>query len=240
MSKDRIYRQALAEVVPFEFDDRVAAVFPDMIRRSVPGYAGMIGMIGVLAARQAGLGGRFYDLGCSLGAATAVVRAAIGRARVELVAVDNAEAMVRRAGELFEAQPGPPVELRCEDIRLTEIARAGMVVLNLTLQFVPPAERLELLSRIRRGMRSDGVLVLSEKIAFADPVEQQLMTELHHAFKRANGYSDLEISQKRSALEKVLLPEPLTEHQRRLRAAGFTRIDLWYRCLNFVSLLARP
>lgn len=240
MNEDRIYRRPLAEVAPFEFDDRVAAVFPDMLRRSVPGYAGMIAMIGVLAGQQAGVGGRFYDLGCSLGAATAVMRGALAGSPAELVAVDNAPAMIERARELFEAQPGLPVELRCEDIRRTPIERAGLVVLNLTLQFVPPEERLALLSGIRRGLKPDGVLVLSEKIAGADSAEQQLMTELHHAFKRANGYSDLEISQKRSALEAVLIPETLAAHQARLRAAGFRRVDLWYRCLNFVSLIASP
>jgi tRNA (cmo5U34)-methyltransferase len=240
MSEDRIYQEPLARVAPFEFDDRVAAVFPDMLRRSVPGYAGMIGMIGVLAGQQAKVGGRFYDLGCSLGAATAVMRAALAGSQAELVAIDNAPAMIERARERFEAQPGPPVELRCEDIRETEIEQAGMVVLNLTLQFVPPEERLALLRRIHRGLEPDGVLVLSEKIAGEDPAEQQLMTELHHAFKRANGYSDLEISQKRSALEKVLIPETLVEHRARLHAAGFRRVDLWYRCLNFVSLLALP
>lgn len=240
MSEDRLYRRPLVEVAPFEFDDRVAAVFPDMLRRSVPGYSTMLGMIGVLAGRQARFGGRFYDLGCSLGAATAAMRAALAGSQAELVAVDNAEAMIRRAREGFEAQPGPPVELRCEDIRDTPIERARLVVLNLTLQFVPPADRLALLRRIRFGLAPHGLLVLSEKIAGADPAEQELMTGLHHAFKRANGYSELEISQKRSALERVLVPETLAEHRARLQAAGFGRVDLWYRCLNFVSLLARP
>jgi tRNA (cmo5U34)-methyltransferase len=240
MSEDRIYRRPLAQISPFRFDDRVAEVFPDMLRRSVPGYAGMIDMIGVLAGQQAVVGGRFYDLGCSLGAATAVMRSALGNAQAELIAVDNAPAMIDRARELLQAQTGPPVALRCEDIRDTEVEQADMVVLNLTLQFVPPAERLELLTRIRRGLDPGGVLVLSEKIAGADAAEQRLMTELHHAFKRANGYSDLEISQKRSALEEVLIPETLAEHESRLHAAGFSRVDLWYRCLNFASVLARP
>lgn len=240
MSEDRIYRRRLAQVAPFEFDDRVAAVFPDMLRRSVPGYATILGMIGVLAAQQRDVGGRFYDLGCSLGAATEAMRAALAGSPAVLVAVDNAEAMIRRAREHFEARPGPPVELRCEDLRDTVVEDAAMVVLNLTLQFVPPEQRLALLSGIRRGLKPRGVLVLSEKIAAEDPDEQCLMDELHRAFKRANGYSELEISQKRSALEKVLIPETLADHRARLLAAGFGRVDLWYRCLNFVSLLARP
>ena len=107
-----------------------------------------------------------------------------------------------------------------------------------TLQFIPPAQRLALIQRIHAGLRPDGILILSEKIAFRKPSRQDFHEELHHDFKRANGYSDLEISQKRSALEKVLIPETLACHQKRLRAAGFSSSELWFQCFNFVSLVA--
>ncbi|MDX1458235.1 MAG: carboxy-S-adenosyl-L-methionine synthase CmoA, partial [Marinobacter sp.] len=81
-------------------------------------------------------------------------------------------------------------------------------------------------------------LILSEKIRFESPQEQDIQTRLHHDFKRANGYSDLEISQKRSALERVLIPETLEEHRSRLQAAGFSQVLVWYQCFNFVSMLA--
>jgi tRNA (cmo5U34)-methyltransferase len=64
------------------------------------------------------------------------------------------------------------------------------------------------------------------------------MTDLHHAFKRANGYSELEVSQKRTALENVLVPETLDTHRARLREAGFGAVDAWFQCFNFASLLA--
>jgi tRNA (cmo5U34)-methyltransferase len=113
------------------------------------------------------------------------------------------------------------------------------VVLNFTLQFLPPGDRLPLLARIRDGLRAGGILILSEKIAGRDAAADGLLTEMHHAFKRANGYSELEISRKRSALEKVLVPETLDTHRQRLAAAGFARADLWFQCFNFVSLVAR-
>lgn len=239
-ARDRIYAEPRERIAEFAFDDRVASVFPDMIRRSVPGYAAIIGMIGLLAETHAQPHSSLYDLGCSLGAASAAMRARVGAEGCRLVAVDNAPAMVERAREAFDAEPGMPVTLHCADIRDVAIEDASVVVLNFTLQFLPPADRLALLSRIRAGMRPGGVLILSEKIAGADAEQDALLTDLHHAFKRANGYSDLEISQKRAALERVLVPETLDAHRQRLAAAGFTRADLWFQCFNFVSLVAHP
>ena len=112
------------------------------------------------------------------------------------------------------------------------------MVLNFTLQFILPEERLGLLQRIYAGLKPGGILILSEKIAFAEPGRQQFHVELHHDFKRANGYSDLEISQKRTALENVLIPETLACHQQRLQAAGFAFADIWFQCFNFASLVA--
>jgi tRNA (cmo5U34)-methyltransferase len=238
-SRDRIYASPHDQITDFSFDDRVAAVFPDMIRRSVPGYPAIISMIGLLAEEHAQPHTRLYDLGCSLGAASAAMRARVKAEGCSLVAVDNARAMIERAGEAFDSQPGMPVELHCADIRDVPVMDASVVVLNFTLQFLPPQDRLALLTRIRAGMRPGGVLVLSEKIAGADADQDQLLTDLHHAFKRANGYSDLEISQKRAALDKVLIPETIATHQQRLAEAGFSRSDLWFQCFNFVSLVAR-
>ncbi len=62
--------------------------------------------------------------------------------------------------------------------------------------------------------------------------------ERYHDFKRANGYSELEISQKRTALENVLVPDTLEAHHARLARAGFPRSLTWFQYLNFASLIA--
>lgn len=238
-ASDRLFAQPLAEIAGFRFDQRVATVFPDMIRRSVPGYETIVAMTATLAERYAQPGTRCYDLGCSLGASTLALRSGLGDRDCTIVAADNAPAMIDRCREILAADQGSaPIELHCADIRSLAIDKASLVVLNFTLQFVPPAERGALIQRIRAGLVPGGVLVLSEKIAFADAALDQLMTELHHAFKRANGYSELEIAQKRTALETVLLPETLDTHRRRLRDAGFSAADVWFQCFNFASLLA--
>jgi tRNA (cmo5U34)-methyltransferase len=116
---------------------------------------------------------------------------------------------------------------------------ASLTLLNFTLQFLPIQDRLPLLTKIAEGTLPGGVLVLSEKIRFEDADTQAEMTALHEAFKKANGYSNLEISRKRTALENVLIPETLEAHRERLREAGFQSSEVWFQCFNFVSLIGR-
>lgn len=238
--KDRLYDEPRGEVTAFAFDAAVAAVFPDMINRSVPGYAAVVAMTGLLAGRHAQAGSRAYDLGCSLGATTFAMAGHIEADDCTIVAVDNAPAMIDRLNENIGklSQPGPAIETVCADIRDTDIADASVVVLNYTLQFVPKEERLGLLKKIHAGMRPGGCLILSEKLAFEDAEEAKLHTQLHEDFKRAQGYSELEIAQKRAALENVLVPETREAHLDRLREAGFVRATLWFQCLNFASFIA--
>ncbi|TBW56856.1 carboxy-S-adenosyl-L-methionine synthase CmoA [Marinobacter halodurans] len=236
---DRIYTDTTSEGGDFRFDAAVARVFPDMIRRSVPGYTTLIPMIGIITARFAQDGTRCYDLGCSLGASTLAMRHGVGDRDCQVIGIDNSPDMIER-GRHFVALDDHPalVELRCEDILDTQLENASVTTLNFTLQFIEPGQRPELLSRIARATQPGGALILSEKIRFEMDWEQTLQTDLHHDFKRANGYSDLEISRKRSAIEQVLIPETIGTHRERLLDAGFDRVTLWYQSFNFVSLLA--
>lgn len=247
--RDRIYANPRASVDAFTFDDKVVAVFEDMINRSVPGYAMILEMTGVITRRYAQSGTRCYDLGCSLGASTLSIRHNLPDASCDILAVDNSPAMVARCKEYIDRDTqaleralgsgcAPQVEVRLADIRDVTFERASLVVANFTLQFLAPDARAEVLRRIQQGLVPGGAMVLSEKIAFEDPGEQDLLTELHHGFKRARGYSDMEIAQKRTALENVLIPETLATHRKRLLDAGFSRVHLWFQCFNFVSMLA--
>lgn len=235
--RDQIYAEPLAAVTDFRFDENVVKVFPDMINRSVPGYSTLVNLIGVLALNYVQPGSRIYDLGCSLGASTLSMLHHLQGIECHYVAVDNSAAMIERAKDLLPA--GQDVALICADIQDVLIEDASVVVMNFTLQFLNPEERLTILQNIYRGLRPGGVLILSEKIQLPEPEQDQRFIELHHQFKKANGYSELEISQKRSALEKVLIPESVETHTRRLQQAGFVRVETWYQCLNFVSLLAQ-
>jgi len=82
------------------------------------------------------------------------------------------------------------------------------------------------------------VMILSEKICFEDSRLEELQTHMYYNFKRLNGYSELEISQKRTALENVLIPDTINAHHQRMKQAGFSTSTVWFQCFNFVSLIA--
>ena len=236
-SQDRLYAELQSDIEGFLFDSKVAAVFEDMIRRSVPGYGTAIAMSGVIAARYAQDDTNIYDLGCSLGATTASIQQYQQAQHCTIIAVDSSQAMIDSCRGAFDSSDAGDIQFVCDDIRDIRITKASVVVLNFTLQFIPVSERLALLQKIYAGMIPGGILILSEKLAF-EQHQQQLFTDLHHAFKQANGYSDLEISQKRTALDNVLLPETLQQHHQRLQQAGFAAVYSWYQCLNFASMIA--
>lgn len=238
-SKDTLFATPLDKLGDWTFDEKVAEVFPDMIQRSVPGYANIISMIGMLAERFAKPNSHLYDLGCSLGAATMAMRRHINVDGCQIIAVDNSPAMIERCQRHVTAfKANTPVDIRCADMCDIDIEQASMVVLNFTLQFLTPAKRSALLNKIYQGLMPQGVLVLSEKFSFPDTQIDHLLFDMHHDFKRANGYSELEISQKRSMLENVMLTDTIDIHRQRLMAAGFTHIDTWFQCFNFGSIIA--
>lgn len=238
-TRDTLYADPLSEHGLFTFDDSVARVFPDMIRRSVPGYATIVSMTGLLAGKYAMAGSALYDLGCSLGASTLAMRQHIQQPDCRIYSVDNSTAMLQRCKSIVAADThDTPVILTCADLQDVSIENASVVVLNFTLQFIPTELRNAVIARIYRGLMPGGIMVLSEKVTFADPHLDALNIELHHQFKRANGYSEMEVARKRSALEHVLLPETLTQHRERIASAGFDSCDVWFQCFNFASLIA--
>ena len=238
-SKDTIFSAPIEKLGDFTFDESVAEVFPDMIQRSVPGYSNIITAIGMLAQRFVTEGSQVYDLGCSRGAGILSIRRNLQTNQVKIIGVDNSQPMVERCRSHINAYHSDvPVEILCDDIRHIEIKNASMVVLNFTLQFLPRADRLELLTKIYQGLNPNGILVLSEKFTFENQVMNELLIDLHHTFKRANGYSELEVSQKRTALENVMLTDSIETHKERLKQAGFSQIELWFQCFNFGSMIA--
>ncbi|MCH8256312.1 MAG: carboxy-S-adenosyl-L-methionine synthase CmoA [Proteobacteria bacterium] len=236
--KDTVFSTPLGHIDDFEFNAQVADVFENMIQRSVPGYALLLEMIGMLTGTYAQAGTNCYDLGCSLGASTLKIRQNLpGDCLV--IGIDSSEAMVEKCiGNIHRDHSQAKVTIRLEDLQDTIIENASMVVMNFSLQFIADEKRSAVLKRIADGINEGGVLILSEKIKFEDTARQELMTGLHLEFKKHHGYSDLEIAQKRASLENVLVPNTTAEHVDRLKAAGFSTVELIVRCLNFVSFLA--
>lgn len=242
---DNIFATPLEKVPDFVFNEEVVNVFPDMIKRSVPGYPTIVENIGVIAAHYAQPYSLLYDLGCSLGAVTQALRRHVKQPDCRIIAVDNSAPMVKRCQEYLSAQQAMyqelvPTEVIEADILNLQWQAASVVTMNFTLQFIQPELRLGVLKNIHRVLDKKGVLILSEKIRFADEQQQQLLNQLHLAFKRANGYSELEIAQKRTAIENIMKIDTLAIHQQRLYDAGFSQVVVWFQCLNFISMIALP
>jgi len=237
--QDNLFAKSRALTSGFRFDEQVVKVFPDMISRSVPGYELVVPMIGMLARRYAQPGSNIYDLGCSLGAASLAMSLAINAGGTRIIAVDNSEAMVTRFKETIkDTTDGVPVDVHLENMLDTPINNASVAVLNFTLQFLDREQRQALIDQISDGMRPGGALIISEKICFENQQEQLDQTAWHHDFKRTQGYSDLEIAQKRNALEDVLHPETEAKHFKRLRLAGLSNPRRWFQCFSFASYIA--
>jgi tRNA (cmo5U34)-methyltransferase len=239
MSKDELYKQPLQNIEDFSFDKAVSDAFDDMVDRSVPGYRTLIANIGPIATHFLRPNTTCDDLGCSHGAASLSIFNCLKDDSIAIHAIDNSSAMVEQCKKLvLQAGANACINTQLADINDTDIQNASVVVLNLTLQFLPLDQRHKLLEKIITGMNSGGACILTEKIIFKNDYTENLLQQLHNNFKSANQYSQLEISQKRKAIEKVLIRESLADHQQRLIDVGFSNVTAWFQCLNFVSLIA--
>ncbi len=236
---DNIYASQRDRVGDFVFDESVAKVFPDMIKRSVPGYASIVSATGMIAARFGKPNTYLYDLGCSLGACTVEMKAHAPK-ECSIVGIDSSEAMISRSSDIIKKAPGlAKAETILGDITEYEYKPASVVVMNFVLQFIPTEKRRALLQKISDSLLPGGVFLISEKFSFQDTWVQEALTELHLDFKRANGYSELEISQKRTALENVMITETAEKRLQDLKDVGFSNAGVWFQCFNFGSIIAR-
>lgn len=238
MSQDTIYSKKLPSVPPFEFNANVAGVFNDMIHRSVPLYRETVKLQAQLAARFYVEGTAVIDLGCSNGNFGIRLLSEMGKRPLRMVAVDNSAPMLEiYQGRLDNHPAGEQIELVQTNIQELALEPASVVVLNLTLQFLPLAERDTLIARIYDTLVPGGILLITEKVVHEEEPLSDLQQEFYYRFKGDNGYSNLEISQKRDALENVLIPETVETHTARFRAAGFTKVDIWLKWFNFTSFI---
>ena len=237
---DKLFRSPFEEISDFRFDAGVVEVFEDMIERSVPGYSAILGMTGELAQQFAQRNTHIYDLGCSLGGSSFSMAQRPLAEGVSIIAIDSSAPMVEGFKQKIAGCQSciVPVEVKQEDVCHTQFKSSSFVVLNFTLQFIAPDKRSTLIKNIFDALVPGGALLLSEKIKFSDPETNDLIIDLHHNFKKSMGYTDLEIAQKRTAIENILLPETSEAHCERMRECGFTRASPWFQCFNFCSFLA--
>ncbi len=239
MSEDKVFNEEIKNASDFKFGTKVVNVFDDMVNRSVPFYGEMQRMIAELAADRAQQGTYVYDLGCSTGTTMIGMNTLVAE-NIEFVGVDDSPEMLEKCdSKLKEAGFTRGYKLVNADLNQTvKIDNASVVVLCLTLQFVRPIYRERLIKTIYDGLNKDGVLILIEKILAEESSFNRDFIKYYYDMKRRNHYSEMEISQKREALENVLVPYKLSEDNLLLREAGFAHVELFFKWYNFAGLIA--
>lgn len=239
MTTDTIYSEE-QHVKDFVFDKKIASVFSDMVKRSVPGYPTIVHTMGKIAANFAEDGGLIYDLGTSLGAvAFSVERELLAKGKTNTIhAVDCSDAMVDGLFAKCVEQGDTLVQPVRSDILEMALYPSSVVCMNLVLQFIPLDRREELLTKVYQSLDLNGALLLTEKFVEEDPENNSDLIKLHHDFKSSQGYSDLEIKQKAKAISTVMPIESIEERKDQLLELGFNRVYVWYQCFNFYSMVA--
>ena len=234
--RDEIYKDKM-DISKFTFDQKVVDVFDDMVLRSVPGYKQMIELIGLAGRKYPVINSNVYDLGCSTGAVTLSIASNLKSESVKIFSIDNSQEMIEQCGKNLSGTEAN-IQYICDDIENIQFENASLIVLNLTLQFINPKNRSDLIERIFKSLLPGGALIISEKIINENEEINKSLISLHESFKRENGYSETEIAQKRKAIEDVLIPESIEQHLKRLSDAGFKKPLVQMQCINFASFLA--
>lgn len=237
--RDEVFKDKAVTAADFSFNKEVATVFDDMVSRSVPFYEEMQRMVSELAQAHAKKGSKVYDLGCSTGTTLLLMDKMIPE-DIELVGIDESAEMIQRCRDKFQSfHLRRNIELQVADLVAEKpVQNASVAIMLLVLQFIRPVNRLPLVKQIYQGMNEAGTFILVEKIITEEKSFNREYIDYYYAFKRRNNYSELEIAQKREALENVLIPYKTSENINLLREAGFAEVEVFFRWYNFTGIIA--
>jgi SAM-dependent methyltransferase len=147
-NQDNLFRNGKGPV-KFEFNEQVASVFDDMLDRSVPLYNECRNLTVSWCRRLARPQSCIYDLGCSTGTLLAQLAWALPEVSgLRLIGVDNSKPMLDKAREKLTGLPYPVDLIEADLDDDFSLDRACTVVMNYTLQFIPPEKRLTLIKKI--------------------------------------------------------------------------------------------
>jgi len=238
---DRIFARPRSRTKDFDFGEETTAVFDDMLDRSVPFYGEIQRMVGEIASDFARDGSQVFDLGCSTCNSFLAIDHFLPKdANVHFIGIDSSQHMLDKAREkLHKARFRHEFELRLGNLNQGVcIDNGSVVLLILTLQFVRPLYREDLISRIYEGLDPNGCLILVEKVLGENSTLNRLFIKYYYEMKKRKGYSELEIAQKREALENVLIPYRLEENKELLRRVGFEHVEVFFKWYNFCAMIA--
>lgn len=233
--KDKVFKKSIAK--KFEFDEAVASVFDDMLSRSVPFYDDVHKLIISLILTEQKDTKSVLDLGSSTAKFLLDLHSKMS-ATMKLKGLDNSKAMLARAKQKCQAF-GADIELELIDMLDYDYGDEDVIVANYTLQFIRPMQRTELVKRLHDSLNDDGLFIFSEKVVFNDKKLDKEIIDIYYKYKKEQGYSEYEISQKREALENVLIPFTIKENIQMCKDAGFTNVKTIFQWANFVTFVAK-
>ena len=232
--RDKVFEKELDK--KFEFDEAVASVFDDMLERSVPFYKVNQALIIEYMLHNLKEGSLVVDLGCSTGSFLMELKQKFKR-DLRLTGVDNSKSMLNRAKNKSKAY-GVELELIEADILTYNLPKSDFFISNYTLQFIRPLKRPVLVNDIYNALNSGGKFIFSEKVIFDDKVLDKQIIDIYYSYKKAQGYSEVEIAKKREALENILIPFTIAENISLAKEAGFKSVDTIFQWGNFVTFVA--
>ena len=237
--KDEIFAEGDFKSGSFRFDDGVANCFDDMANRCIPYYREVIQITASAALKFLPENGTVLDIGCSTGNTLLFIAKTLSDKNVKLIGIDPSESMLKKAEEKSSVFTySHDIEFQMGDAESCELPDCDMIIMNYTLQFIPVSKRKDVIKRMYKALKPGGVLILSEKLRQEDQDVEDFNTETYEAFKAGNGYSYLEIANKRQALENILVPGSLTGNLSLLNESGFSRVEILFKWLNFTTFLA--
>lgn len=236
MKTDTLFTKPITK--QFEFDADVAAVFDDMLGRSVPFYKESLNLTRRFAVNALNEGGRVVDLGCSTASLLLEIERSLKGEEIELIGIDSSAAMISHARKKCEAY-GSHITLVEGDILEYPFGTTKVIICNYTLQFIRPMLREQLIQKICHSLEDGGIFIFSEKVLSEDPKLNKELIDCYYDFKKEQGYSEYEIVQKREALENVLIPYTMNENIEMVKKSGFANCDVLFRWANFATFIAR-
>lgn len=239
MSHDELFREKKKFINDFDFGKDTAQVFDDMLNRSVPFYGEVQRMMAEIAGYFAVGQTNLYDLGCSTGETFLLLDQHVPQ-DVTFIGLDSSEDMLEQArNKMDEAKITHQYDLICSDLNQgVMIDNASVVIMNLTLQFIRPLYREKLVRNVANGMNDNGCFIVVEKVLSPDSLINRLFIKFYYDFKKRSGYNELEIRQKREALENVLIPYHYDENRQLLLSNGFRSCECFFRWYNFCGIIA--
>lgn len=201
--------------------------FDKHINKSIPFYKDVNKIIESIASQFYVNNTNIYDVGCSDG---------------RLLSAIKTDKKIKKIGIDCSLNLLPPNN---SDISFLHIDLCDNFIFNnasvvfsiFTMQFLPMNIRQQIITNIYNGLVLGGCFIFAEKVYSQDSFISDIFTFRYYDFKADNFSSD-EILSKEKDLRNIMRPNTHADNVKLLEAAGFSKFEVFFKCLNFEYILA--